>query len=465
MKPITQLLYDLSPATFQTVLLNGYAVKLHFRQFTWEFSRQLRELLESQWWTLEALVNYQNEKLRALVKHAYETVPYYRDVMKERCLTPNDIKSVTDLWKLPILTRETVKKNGHKLLSNRYKKLWLIHGHTSGTTGSPLEFYWDRNTCIVNNAVDWRQKNWAGLKYGEPYAVLLGRMIVPLKVKKPPFWRMNYLHNQLWLSSFHMNTCNLPHYLAKLKEFKPVALEGYPSTIYILARYLLYRRETFPLRAVLTSSEPLLPSHRELMEKVFECKLFDFYGLAERVIFATECEKHEGHHLNLEYGIAEAVDRDNLPCDPGKLGRLVGTSLHNFAMPFIRYQTNDVTAIKKERCSCGRAFPLIEDIVTKDEDIVITPDGRLISASILTHVFKPLDHVLESQIIQGDVHKIRVKVVKDEYYTEQDTQMIVQGLKDRLGREVQIEVEFVEAIERISTGKFRWIVSKVPLPF
>jgi phenylacetate-CoA ligase len=465
MSGIAKLLYDYSPVMLQTVLLNGYAVKLHLRQFRGGFSRELNQLLESQWWLPEQLEHYQNERLKALIKHAYHTVPYYQDVMKDRHLTPEDIRTVADLCKLPILTRETIQKNSHRLISERFGKLRLIHGHTSGTTGSPWQFYWDRNTCIFNNAVDWRQKEWAGMKFGEPYAVLLGRMIVPPKVKKPPFWRMNYLHNQLWLSSFHMNDENLPHYIAKLEGFKPVALEGYPSTIYILARYLDHLRKTFPLRAVLTSSEPLLSSQRELMERVFDCKVFDFYGRAERVIFATECEKHQGHHLNSEYGIAEILDKDNLPCPTGKFGRLIGTSLHNFAMPFIRYLTRDVTAIREECCSCGRALPLIDDIVTKDEDIVITPDGRLISPSVLTHVFKPLDGILESQIIQEDVCTIRVRVVRSEGYREEYTSKLVDGLSERLGSQVKIEVEFVEAIERTASGKFRWVISKVPLPF
>jgi len=465
MQNVSQWLYGRSPVPLQTLLLNGYAAKMHRRQFTRKFAEQLEKLMESQWWSHDQLKSYQDERVQAIIKHAWTFVPYYRRLMKERNLAPSDIKNVSDLWKLPILTRDVVRRYHRALISERSSRWTLIHGHTSGTTGSPLQFVWDRHTCIVNNALDWRQKHWAGLKYGDPFAVLLGRMIVPQETNKTPFWRMNYLHNQLWLSSFHMNSDNLPHYIKKLTEFRPIALEGYPSTIYILARYLESRGEKFPLRAVLTSSEPLLPSHRELMESVFECKVFDFYSLAERVIFATECDHHTGHHLNLEYGITEVVDENNLPCSPGKLGRLVCTSLHNYAMPFIRYQTSDITALKKEACSCGRVFPLLESIVTKDEDIIVAPDGRLISPSVITHIFKPLHHVVESQVIQEDIQNIRVNLVTDERYNHEDTRHLIQGFRERVGNEVRVRVEFVDKIQRTSAGKCRWVISKVALPF
>lgn len=465
MNTLGQKIYNYSPFIFQTLLLNGYALKIQRERYGKKFEAVMEEVRKNEWMSYGDLLEYQNGKLRRLVKHAYETVPYYRRVMDERKIKPSEINNIDDLQKLPVLSRDDVKKYFEELISKSFRKRNLIPGHTSGTTGSPLEFFWDQNVCVYNNAVDWRQKDWAGLKYGERYAVLLGRMIVPRRINSPPFWRMNYLHNQLWLSSFHMSEENLSYYVSKLEEFKPKALEGYPSTVYILAKFLESRKKTLPLTAVLTSSETLLPIQRETIERSFECKVFDFYGIAERVIFATECNKHEGHHVNMDYGVTEILNDNDEPVGEGKIGWLVGTSLHNYGMPFIRYKTNDVSAIQSEKCSCGRAFPLIADVTTKSEDIVVTKDGRYISPSVLTHPFKPLDNIKMSQIIQEDLNLIRIKIVRGPDYTEKDTEILLSAFRERVGSDMAVRVEFVDSIERMDSGKFKWVISKVPHKF
>lgn len=317
----------------------------------------------------------------------------------------------------------------------------------------------------MKNVADWRQKKLAGVKPGDPMAFFLGRVVVPITQSAPPFWRKNWLLNHLFFSSFHMSPKNLDTYLKELHQFKPVAVEGYPSTMYIIASYLLSTNQTFPVKAAFTSSETLFPHQREAIEKAFDCRLFDFYGLAERVMFATECEAHQGRHINDDFGITEIITADGRPAKPGEMGRIVATGLHNAAMPLIRYVTSDVTVLKQEACSCGRAFPLMEDITTKDEDIITTLDGRYISSSILTHPFKPMHSVEESQIIQEDREHIRIKIVKRPSYEDKDSQYLLEEFRKRVGDGMQVEIEFVEAIERTKAGKFRWVISKVPLRF
>jgi phenylacetate-CoA ligase len=262
-----------------------------------------------------------------------------------------------------------------------------------------------------------------------------------------------------------MSNENMNKYVGKLEQFRPEAIEAYPSTAYIIARFLLSRNKTLSLKAVFTSSETLFPQQRETIEKAFECKVFDFYGVAERVVFATECETHQGHHLNMDFGVMEILTKDNEPVALGQVGRIVATGLHNHGMPLVRYQTSDISSIGAKKCSCGREFPLMEDVTTKDEDIITTKDGRLISSSILTHPFKPMHNVVESQIIQEDRDHIRIKIVKRPTYEEKDTQYLLDEFKKRVGEDMKIEIEFVESIPRTKAGKFRWAISKVPLEF
>ncbi len=165
----------------------------------------------------------------------------------------------------------------------------------------------------------------------------------------------------------------------------------------------------------------------------------------------------------MEYGVSEIVDDQGDPVAAGTPGRLVGTSLHNRAMPLIRYVTNDRTAIRPGRCACGRALEVMDDITTKAEDTLTLRDGRLISPSVLTHPFKPLDSIEESQIIQKDYDRILVRIVPRADYAERDTEHLVRELKSRLGQETAIEIEMVERLPRTKAGKFRWVISEVPL--
>lgn len=459
-----QNFYDNSPHWLQSILLNMYAMRIHLERYGKPFKNAFDELHKTQWFSKEQIYHYQSERLKKLVTHAYNTVPFYRKHYDKSGVNPKEIKSLKDISRLPLVTRDDIRDAGDSLISSQYKKNKLVHGHTSGTTGSPLSFFWDKQTCVYTNAVDWRQKAWADIRYGDRIALFLGRTIVPTEKTEPPFWQLDRIHNMLWMSSFHLSEHYLPHYLSKLRRYKPAAIEGYPSTVYILARYLKAIGETLPVKAVFTSSETLLPMQRAIIEERFEAPVYDYLGMAERVVFATQCAEQHEYHLNFEYAVNEIVDNDGNVLENGQEGYLVGTSLLNYGMPFIRYKSNDITAINFDQCACGRYMPRLSGVTTKDEDIVVTPEGKLVSSSVLTHPFKPLDAVLESQIIQEEIDRLKIKIVRRENYSEEDSQHLIAALRERLGTSMNIELEFVKNISRTKAGKFRWVISKVPLP-
>lgn len=462
---VVEKIYDWMPWPIQNALVSLYGLKLTRREYGREFEKRLREFQGHQWMSETEIRDYRDRMLAKLVKCAYENVPYYRSVMQERDLQPGDITTAEDLTKLPVLTREDVRENMEDLISRSCNPSDLILGHTSGTTGSPLEFYYDRNVCLYKNVIDWRQKGMGGVRFGDKVAYFLGRVVVPLDRKKPPFWRHNLVMNHLLCSSFHLSEENVRHYVKKLQSFKPKAIEGYPSTLFIVAKFLKSKGMTIPVKAVFSSSETLFPQQREVIEESFETDLFDYYGLAERTVFATECDKHEGHHIDTDFGVVELLGSNGDPVEDGELGRIVSTGLHNYAMPLIRYRTSDITSIRPQRCSCGRPFPLMDDVTTKEEDIITTKDGRLISSSILTHPFKPMTNIAESQIIQEDRDILRVKIVRRSGYSDADTDHLLRELSARIGEDIKIDIEFVDSIERTGAGKFRWVISKVPLEF
>lgn len=466
MNPLLKRLYDLTPAPVQNALVSAFSARLEKQRYGGRFQEFRALLEESQWWDTQKMGAWQDERLRAVVRHAYEHVPYYRELFDRHGIKADKFRGREDLHRIPVLTRDTIKSRTEDLKSKRSEDRVLTEGHTSGTTGSPLSVYYSPDMITMNYAVMDRQYRWAGARLernGDRGAVVRGNVIVPLAQKKAPFWRYNRSLNQLLMSSFHLTPDNLISYYEALREFQPKLIDGYPSSLYVLAKVLMNRGERLPLKAAITSSETLYDFQREAIEEAFQCRVFDYYAAAERVVFADECDHHQGHHLCEEYGITEILDDDDQPLPAGQEGVMVGTSLHNIGMPMLRYRTTDRTALKTHVCACGRPLPLMEDVTTKAEDLLRLRDGRLIPPSVLTHPFKPLDCIEASQLVQTDVDRLVVRLIPRPEYGEQHAQHLVRELKARLGADMRIDIEKVDALERTARGKFKWVISQVDL--
>ncbi|HEU4452736.1 MAG TPA: hypothetical protein VFR81_06725, partial [Longimicrobium sp.] len=295
--------------------------------------------------------------------------------------------------------------------------------------------------------------------------VLLGRPVVPPRQARPPFWRANHVHRQLWLSVFHLGGGDaLDAYAGEIARRGLRFLEGYPSALHVLASHLVREGRTLPLAAVFTSSETLHAVQRETIEAAFACRVFDFYGHAERVIFAAECGEHAGKHLAEEFGYTEVVDGEGRPLPDGETGYLTGTTLHNLAMPLLRYRTGDLSVIEREPCACGRTLARIRAVTTKAEDLVVTPAGRLVPPSALTHPFKRAVGVLKSQIVQDAPGRLLVRVVADADFSAAEERRLADALRERLGPAMRVDVARVGDIPREKSGKFRWVISRVEHP-
>lgn len=262
-----------------------------------------------------------------------------------------------------------------------------------------------------------------------------------------------------------MSPDSLDSYVREIRRRHLKFLEGYPSTLYILASHVLSRDTRLPMTAAISSSETLHPVQRATIEEAFECELFDFYAQAERVVFAGECSHHGGKHVSEEYGLLEIVDNEGKPVPDGELGYVVGTSLYNTAMPLIRYGTGDVSAIVTDMCQCGRVHRRLHNVTTKAEDMVVTLEGRLLSPSVLTHPFKPFTSIEKSQIIQVARDEIVVKLVAGRGFTKVVEDQLAERLRERLGSSVRIRIEVVEDIPREDSGKFRWVISHIDTPY
>lgn len=289
--------------------LTGF--KMRRRRYNRTFHEALRFLEKSQWWSLEELRSYQNERLQQLIKHAYDTVPYYRRIFDERKLTPNDIHTVDDLPKLPILEKKTVRECFADLQSKGWPKNRVAYGHTGGTTGTALELASDIDTQPWQWAVWWRHRYRFGLKLNDPFVVFGGRSVVPLDTMEPPFWRRNFPMHQTYVSVHHMTKQNMPILVDYLQKRQVVYYSGYPSALYLLASYLLQNGITLkhPPKVTVSGAETVLPHQRTAIEQAFQTQLADQYGASEQCGNISECEKHT-YHVDMEFGVVEFLPLD-----------------------------------------------------------------------------------------------------------------------------------------------------------
>ena len=451
---IGQTLYKVSPDPVKVVGFNVYAAYLRWLREGPKLKEKIATLESLDRAPEEEVAAYRLARLNELIFWAQSNVPYYREALRHIPVANGGLRSLADLQHIPRLSKADVRARG---LSLHAEGLRLYHGHTSGTTGSPLQLVYDREQLEWNRAVARIVRRRAGLERGDRVAVAFGKQIVSPSRNRPPFWQKNHIEGELWLSTFHLSQHTAAAYFEALRSFRAIALETYPTVAYILAHLARARNEKIKLKRVLTTSETLFPFQRDLIQEVFGAEVFDYYGVAERVAFAVECSRHDGLHLLEGFGYVE----------PGAAGSgqkpsgLVATGLTNRGMPLLRYEVSDVTTILPEPCGCGLTSRRMAPVATKFEDIIITPDGRYVSASILTHPFKPLRGIMRSQIIQEKLSRVVVRLEVTPGYDPQQEVQLREALQDRLGKDVHLCIERWEQLPPEASGKFRWVISHV----
>ena len=435
---------------------------MEFSQGT-KIQKYLKWLEKTQWWRHKELEELQNKKLRALIKHAYENVPYYHQLLRGLNLKSDDIKTVEDLQKLPILTKAEIRRNFSDMLAKDPEKWMPRLNATSGSTGEPLRYYITKDNLSIGWASGFRAWGWAGYALGDKRATLAGTSLIPKEspeLNKRVRW---FLERNLPLSAVDMNGEKIAAYVKMLRQYKPKFVRGYPSALYIFANFL--KKEgisDIKPKAVFTTAEMLLQPYRELIEEQFGCEVFDGYGCRDGGANAMECSEHR-YHISIEQVVMEFVKADE-QVSSGEPGEIIATDLHNYAMPFIRYAVGDVGTPLDERCSCGRNLPLMKSIEGRTTDIIIFGNGVMLSGPALTLVFKDRN-IEQYQVIQESKNELIIKIVKGSNYTENDTNHILKIIKGHVGEEVDIKIEFVNNIQTTKTGKHRFIISKVPSNF
>jgi len=430
------------------------------------FRKQYGFLQKSQWWSREQIEKYQFEKLTKLLHHAYKNVPYYKNIFDERNLKPSDIKSLQDLKKIPILTKKSIQDQLPNLLAKNIPSHRLQYVTTGGSTGIPLGIYIENGVTNAKEwAFVWTQWAWAGYKFKDKKVVLRGDLIDRFINGKRAWWQHDFFNRALILSSYEMTDANLKKYIEKIKKFNPDIIQGYPSTIEVIAKYMQnHLIEINGIKAVLTSSENLYPAQRKLIESQFKAPIFDLYGHIEGTIMAAECEMHNGYHIFPEYGIIELIDKNGTSVtNDGEIGEIVATGFNNLAVPLIRYKTMDLAVYSKSKCKCGREYPLLKRIEGRLQEFIVTKNGKLISMTAVNMHSGVFDNVRQFQFYQDKKGEVIFNIVKKTAYSDGDTDYITKELKKKIGEDVNLKIRFVDNVPRTKTGKYQFLIQKLPI--
>jgi len=455
--------YGRSPIALQNALLSLYGLRLYRTRYGGEFERKFRALLSSQWWSRERLAELQEERLTRLIDVCYRYVPFYRREMERRGVTPNDVnlKNLPEVF--PVLEKSTLLQDPAALISTAQGAGKTISINTSGTTGSPLTIRTTSAAIRENYAHFARFLSWAGVAPRTRSATFAGRTIVPTDQVGPPYWRRNWVMRDELFSSYHLSAATLPAYVDELNQWAPEFIDAYPSAIYTIACHVLERRLklAWSPKCVVTSSETLLEHQRSAIELAFSCPVFDQYGSAEAVCFIGQCERGS-YHVNPEYGLLEVVDSAGKAVPVGQDGDFVCTGFLNAAMPLVRYRIGDSGALSDEQCACGREFPVVRRLLGRVDDLIVTPEGRLVGR--LDPVFKGVSSIRETQIIQQSLDLIVIRVVPGPGFDQGTGAQLTAELRKRVGTNITLELQLVDAIPKTSSGKFRSVVSNIRKP-
>lgn len=387
----------------------------------------------------EELKQRNEKRFLEIFRRAYDKSPFYHKLYTEEGIRKEDITCLEDIKKLPVITKDMVKKHADEMLT--VPRWQVIRANTSGTTGTPLKIYESWPSIWWTQAYTYCSRKRDGFTYGQPLVSLRGhlnRNQTSLKI---------HLSNTLFLSSYNINSNTVEQYYKKIVMFQPIAIEGYPSSLYSLALFLKDAELELNIPITFTSSETLLDYQRDLIEERLGTEIYDRYSMTERTIFLVESHNHAGYYEAPGFSINEYID-DGEIC----------TSLINDAFPLIRYRSNDIMEI--EEATDENPQIVVKRVNGRKEDYLHCKDGSRILR--LDFIFKGVKHVKMSQLVQDKEDVLSVRVVPEKDFTDDDRNRIEQNIIARMGAgniDFRIELITENEIQLTPRSKYEFIIN------
>ncbi|MFA5143021.1 MAG: phenylacetate--CoA ligase family protein [Candidatus Omnitrophota bacterium] len=426
----------------------------------------LKELEYNQWRPEKELRIIQWNKLSSLLRHAYEKVPYYRDKFMQHNVNPSKILTPEDFRKIPFLTKSDIQSNGAALIAENYIDRNLCKNETGGSTGEPINFVYPRESYEWRIAAAARSNRWAGWDFGMKTTVLWGRPVSPIsKIKQAKLTLHNGFMRRQFINAFDLSEASLKGYLQKINRYRPLIIEAYVSLIYTIAKFAkMTNMMVIKPKAIIASAETLHDYQRELIESVFECKVFNRYGCSEMMLVAAECGEHTGLHLNLDNIYIEFL-KDNIPVKEGELGEIVLTDMNNYGMPFIRYKIGDIGVPSGKTCACGRGLPLTERVEGRTMDILLGKNGKFIQPQAFCFLFREFDWIKQYQIVQERKGSLLFNIIRNRDFSDIERNLFLRRVREVVKDDVDLDIKLTNEIPLSDSGKYRVVISKVPIEF
>jgi len=446
-------------------LIRGIIAPLWARHEGSPYLKIAQQLEKDQFMSLQERCARQWKRLKILIQHAWDESPFYRGRLSEVGFYPGDLKSWEDVRLLPILSKTDIREHGADILAKNAKKD-LVPRMTSGSTGVSLNFYTSDSEFQFKRGVNLFRDQWTGWRLGEWTASLWGNPSHAVRLNER--LRNILLERSFVLDTLKMDESRMHNFAAEILRHKPTLLFGHAHSLYLFANFWEKRGlPRYSFKGVLSTAMVLHEHERTKCQSVFCCPVFDRYGCEEVSLIASECEAHEGLHVNTDSLYVELI-RNGGQALPGEEGKVVITDLRNFSMPFIRYEVGDMAVVSEKECSCGRSYPLLTKMAGRVADYLITPHGEFVSGISLTDHFATLIPGVEQvQIIQERIDLITLRLVAKEGVPEQCREKIAALVEERFGPGMSFQLELVKNIPLEASGKYRFSICKVnnEIPF
>ena len=422
------------------------------------------ELESNQWLTRVEIEKLQEQKLTELLKSACTHTPWHRERILAAGIDPDGYVTLEHLRTLPVMDKQDAATHGDRMVW-RGVPGGVFKYNTGGSSGQPLIFHYGRRRQASDAAGRMRARRWWGVEPGDPEVYLWG---APVELDKTDLVKTfrDRLLNQLVLNAFEMSPASMDAYARAIQSYQPCCIYGYASSLALFAAHVIERSIRFRLprlKVVCTTGEPLFEHQRRLIGNAFQVPVANEFG--SRDIGFTAHETPEGQMLLMsESIIMEVLDTQGLPVPPGETGEVVLTALESHAQPFIRYRTGDMARISGDSCHAGRGLHVISEVLGRMTDFIVRSDGMIMHALAVIYVLRAVEGVAEFKIVQHTVHDIEVLVVPNADWKETARASIEHGLQKRLGDDIRLDIRLVDVIPPESSGKYRYVVSEVPLP-
>ena len=410
----------------------------------------LRKTLKQQWMKPQELEKLHKKRLRALIKHTYHNVIFYRKKWKSHGIRPEDIKEIKDLDKLPIIKRDEVIKNYNYFIAENYRHLYnlgkVTFKLTSGTYGTPMKMIFDERGEDYSEAIYLRSLLSLGYDIRKPIAYYWYE----------PFKRKFYHQFNFLKKNFIPSQLDETEQFKILQKINPEYICYFPSSLFSISKKMLKEGIEIKPKLIVTEGEILSKKMEHVIQKAFNAPVYDFYATTETGITAWECKEKNGYHINSDNVIINLTENGK-EVSPGERGSIVMTSLMNYIFPLIRYEIGDIGISTDEKCSCGRALPLMRSVEGRTYDF---SNRNQVTPKMLIDVIADIPSISNFKFIINGAKNTKVKITSIERLSKDDVNKIRRRIKSVL--KGKVEIENVHKLQKESTGKIIMIETNKP---